>query len=203
MFVLCTALLYEQNSNNIIVHNSIEHFLCNPSHFFSDNVLSCLWIVFTNSVFQVPPREIGRLAEILGMGWPGLLVWYEMSLSNGKLCLRYSSVLFKVVVWDKVVPHFLNRTLEYLRHNFPWDRLISRQTNNPWSFYSHDLKPPDYFHGGTWKTGIVKITHRQERTSLEEKSDGFHKKCSIELRTILMFKLLLCCHTAARCMEWI
>ena len=48
---------------------------------------------------------------------------------------------------------------------------------------------------------FVKTIHRQERTSSEEKSDGFHKKCSIELWTILMFELLLCCHTAARCME--
>ena len=68
-----------------------------------------------------------------------------MSLSHGKLCLRYSSVLFKVVVWNEVVPHFSNRTLEYLRHNFPWDRLILRQTDNPWPSYSQDLNPPDYF----------------------------------------------------------
>ena len=58
------------------------------------------------------------------------------------------------------------------------------------------------FWGGTWKTEFVKTIHRQERTSSEKKSDGFHKKCSIELWTILMFELLLCCHTAVRCMEW-
>ena len=57
------------------------------------------------------------------------------------------------------------------------------------------------FWGGTWKTEFVKTIHRQERTSSEKKSDGFHKKCSIELWTILMFELLLCCHTAAWCME--
>ena len=57
------------------------------------------------------------------------------------------------------------------------------------------------FWGGTWKKGFVKTINRQERTSSEKKSDGFHKKCSIELWTILMFELLLCCHTAARCME--
>ena len=48
-----------------------------------------------------------------------------MSLYNGKLYLRYSSVLFKVGVWNEVVPHFSNRTLEYLRHNFPLYRLIA------------------------------------------------------------------------------
>ena len=58
------------------------------------------------------------------------------------------------------------------------------------------------FWGGTWKKEFVKTICRQERTSSENKSDGFHKKSSIELWTILMFELLLCCHTAARCMEW-
>ena len=44
-----------------------------------------------------------------------------------------------------VPPHYSNRTLEYLRHNFPFDRLISRQTDNPWVSYSQDLNPADYF----------------------------------------------------------
>ena len=57
------------------------------------------------------------------------------------------------------------------------------------------------FWGGTWKTEFVKTIHRQERTSSERKSDGLQKKCSIELWTILLFKLLLCCHTAARFIE--
>ena len=57
------------------------------------------------------------------------------------------------------------------------------------------------FWGGTWKTEFVKTILRQERAASEEKSDEFHKKCSIELWTILMFELLLCCHTAVRCME--
>ena len=42
-------------------------------------------------------------------------------------------------------------------------------------------------------------TIRQERTSSEDKSDGFHLKCSIELWTILMFKLLLCSVCACMC----
>ena len=47
------------------------------------------------------------------------------------------------------------------------------------------------FWGGTWKTEFVKTIHRQERTSSEKKSDGLHKKCSLELQTILLFELLL------------
>ena len=64
---------HSSNSNNKIVHNSIEHFLCNLSDFFSDDVLSCLWIVFTNSVFQVLHKKIVRQVEILGIGWPGVI----------------------------------------------------------------------------------------------------------------------------------
>ena len=64
---------HSSNSNIKIVHNSIEHFLWNPSDFSSDDVLSCLWIVFTNSVFQVPPQKIVRRVEILGIGWPGVI----------------------------------------------------------------------------------------------------------------------------------
>ena len=95
---------------------------------------------------------------------------------------------------SEVAPHFSNRTLEYLRHNFPWDRLISRQTDNPWPSYSQDLNPPDYFLRGYQ---FVKTIHRQERTSSEKKSDGFHKKCSIEMWTILMPELLLCCQNSS------
>ena len=61
------------NLNIKIVHNFIEHFLCNPSDFFSDDVLSCLWIVFANSVFQLPAQKIVRWVEILEIGWTGVI----------------------------------------------------------------------------------------------------------------------------------
>ena len=75
-----------------------------------------------------------------------------MSLSHGKFCLRYSSVPF--CMRDEAPPHFSNRTLEYFKHNFPWDRLISRQTNNPWPSFSQDLNSPDYFLRGYLKDGV-------------------------------------------------
>ena len=46
------------------------------------------------------------------------------------------------------------------------------------------------FWGGTWKTEFVKTIHRQETTSSEKESDRLHKKCSIEMWTILLFELL-------------
>ena len=134
MFVPCTALLYEQNK---IVQNSIEHFLCNPSDFFSDDVLSCLWIVFPNSVFQVLPSENNQAGWDLGNRMArGLLVWREMSLCDEKLCLRYSSVLFDKWGTISFQSTTLNRTLQYFRYNFSWDRLISCHTDNPWLSYS-------------------------------------------------------------------
>ena len=61
------------NSNIKIGHNFTEHFLWNPSDFSADNVLTCLCIVFTNSVFQVSLQKIVRQVEILGIGWPGVV----------------------------------------------------------------------------------------------------------------------------------
>ena len=53
-----------------------------------------------------------------------------------------------------MVPHFSNRTLEYHRHNLTWDRLISRQTDNPRPSYSKALNPPDYFLRGYLKDRV-------------------------------------------------
>ena len=189
---------HSSNSNNKIVHNSIEHFLCNLSDFLFDDALSCLWIVFTNSVFQVTPQKIIRWVEILGIGWLGVIGFTR----------------YEPVPW-KVMPEVFKCSVQEMR----W-RLVSQTEHlNTSGITSHGtdsfcIKPitPGHlipkistrltiFWGGTWKTEFVKTIHRQERTSSEEKSDGFHKKCSIELWTILMFELLLCCHTAARCME--
>ena len=61
MFDPGTAPLYDSSNLNIkIVHNSIEHFMWNPSDFSSDVVfknLSCLWIVFINCVSV---RDLGN-----------------------------------------------------------------------------------------------------------------------------------------------
>ena len=64
-----TVWQHSSNWNIKIVHNSIEHFLWNPSDFISDYVLSCLWIVFANSAFQTPLQKIVKRVEILEMQW--------------------------------------------------------------------------------------------------------------------------------------
>ena len=115
--------------------------------------------------------------------------------------LMMPSCLWIVFTNSVSLPHFSNRSPEYLRHNFPWDRLILPQINILWPSYSQDLNLPDYFLRGAWKTKFVKRIPRQERTSPEKKSDGFHNKCSVELWAILKFELLLCCHTEVWCIE--
>ena len=113
------AAVWQHSSNwNIkIVHNSIEHFLWNSSYFFSDDVLSCLWIVFTNSVFQVPPQKIVKRVEILGIGWPGVI-----DLTRNKS-----------VPW-KVMPEVFKCSVREMRR-----RLISAYTYLPLLIYSYVL----------------------------------------------------------------
>ena len=115
----------------------------------------------------------GNPSENSQAGWyPRLSVWREMRLSHGKLSLRYSSVLFKVVVWNEVAPQLSNRTLEYLRHNFPWDRLISRQTDNlghpipkistAWLFSERVTERQSL-----WKQSTDKRGHHQKRNQTD------------------------------------
>ena len=120
--------------------------------FSSDAVLFCLRIVFTNSVFQVPPQKIVRWVEILGTGWPGVVSLMRNTSVPWEVILE----VFKCSVREMRCHQntFSNRTLEYLRHNFPWDRLILRQTDNPWPSYSQDLNPPDYFLRGYLKDRV-------------------------------------------------
>ena len=99
------AAVWQHSSNSNIKNYPQLYwaFLVESMWFLFWYVLSCLWIVFTNSVSP---------------------------------------------------PHFSNRTLEYLRHNFPWDRFILHQTDNPWPSYSQDLNPPDYLLSGYLKDRI-------------------------------------------------
>ena len=182
---------HSSNSNNKIVHNSIEHFLRNLSDFFSDDVLSCLRIVFTNSTFRYPLKnskagwDLGnRMARgywfdvkwacpVGGYAW-GIQVlcsrwWFEMRwcLISWRGHLNTSGITSHVTDSFHVKP---------MTPGHPIPKIWTCLT---------------IFWGGTWKTEFVKIIHRQKRTSSEKKSDGLHKKCSIELWTILLFELLL------------
>ena len=146
----CAAVWQHSSNSNIkIVHNSIEHFLWNPSDFSSDDVLSCLWIVFTNSVFQVPPQKIVRRVEILGIGWPGVigLTW------NESVPWEVMPEVFKCSVQE--IRHYLISQTEHLNtsgimyHGTDsfYDKLIT--FDHPIPKISTGLT---IFWGGTWKT---------------------------------------------------
>ena len=87
------------------------------------------------------------------------------------------------VGWD-----LANRMTSGCRFDAKWICPMESYTWGIQVFCSRNEAPPEHF-------------LREERAASEEKSDEFHKKCSIELWAILMFELLLCCHTAAPCVE--
>ena len=76
MFVPCTALLYDSTvaTRTLKLSATLLSISCGIRLIsFSDDVLSCLSIVFANFIFQVPPQKIVRRVEILGMVWPGVI----------------------------------------------------------------------------------------------------------------------------------
>ena len=143
MFFPCTgAAVWQQSSSSNIktVHNSIEHFFWNPSDFFSDDVPSCLWIVFKLYISGTPPENspaVWDLGNKMARGYRFDVKWV-CSMGSYAWGIHFS-VLFEK--WG--VSHFSNRILDYLRHNFPWDRHISRKTDNLYPSYSQDLNPPE------------------------------------------------------------
>ena len=185
------------NSNIKIVHNSIEHFLWNPFDFSFDDGLSCVWIVFTNFVFQVPPSANSQANWDLGnmmargyqFGAKWVIQWCKMQVTCEVFKCSVREMRWRLIFRTKhlntsgITPH---RTDSFCVKPITPGHPIPKISTHVTIFWG----------GGTWKTEFVKTIHRQERTS-----DGFHKKCSMELWTVLMFELLLCCHTAGQCME--
>ena len=172
MFVPCTALLYDSTAatRTIKLSTTLLSISCaiRLISFLMMSSLVCGLFLRTLS-FRYPPQKIVRRVEILGIGYQGLSVWREMSLSHRKLRLRYSYVLLKVAVWNEVVRHFSSRAFEYLRHNFPWDRLISHQTNNPWPRSTPPRSQPAWLFSeglperrSLWKQSTDKRRHHQK-----------------------------------------
>ena len=92
----------------------------------------------------------------------------------------------------------LNRTLKYLRHNFAWDRLISRQTDNPWPSYSQDLNPPDYSLRGYLKESVCE--NNQQTVDIIRKEI---RRIAQEMLNRVKGNLIgwVAAHTAAQCMK--
>ena len=127
---------HSSNSNIKIVHNSIEHFLWNPSDFFSDDVLSCLLIVFTNPFFQVPPQKIVRRVEILGIGWPGVI---DLTQNES-------------VPWEVMPEVFKCFVREMSGHKWSTTHRVLKSHRGKMSIYIYVIMktmcPPGYHHNG-------------------------------------------------------
>ena len=193
------AAIWQHSSNSSIkiVHNSIEHFLWNPSDLFFDDVLS-LWSVdcFHKVCLSGTPSENTQAGWDLGnrmardywfdAKWVCPMESYALGIQV--FCSRNE------VKRNEVAPHFSNTT-EHLNTS-------GKTSHGTDSFRVKPITPCQPL-PLAWvpATQLVKAIHRQERTTSEEKLDWFHKKCSIELWTILMFEVLLSCHTAAWCIE--
>ena len=132
---------------------------------FGDNVYKNK-DTFSQTAFHVPPSENSQAGWDLGNGMErGYRFDAKWVCFMGSYAWRIQVICSR----NEVAPHFLKRTLEYLRHNLPWDRLISGQTDNPWSSYFQDLNPRDYFLRwvpecqSLWKPYTDKRGHYQER----------------------------------------
>ena len=125
----------------------------------------------------------------MGIGWPGVI------------CLTWN----ESVPWE-VIPEVFKCSNEEPLHFKPPPQTehlnTSGITSHGTDSFHVKLITPGHpipnisthltiFWGGTRKTEFVKTIYRQERASSEKKSDRLHKKCSVELWTILLFELLL------------
>ena len=91
MFVPCTALLYGSTATTRTIKLSttllsISCAIC----LIPSLMMSCLVCGLFSQIlsFRYPLRQV----EILGIGWPVLSVWPEMSLSHGALCLNLNLI---------------------------------------------------------------------------------------------------------------
>ena len=115
------AAVWQHSSWNIrFVHNAIEPFLWSPCDFSSNDVLSCIWTVFTNSFFS----------ENSQAGWDLGKRMTRVYRFDTKLVCTMGNYAWGIQVFcsrNEAPPHLSNRKFEHLFHNFPWDRLMSRK----------------------------------------------------------------------------
>ena len=117
--------------------------------YYTFSVISTMFVPCTTLLYdnKAATRTLKLSTTILGISCGIHLI--SLLMMSSLVCGLFSQTSSR----NEVTPHFSN-TFEYLRHNFPWDRLISHQTDNPWPSYSQDLNPPDYFLRGYLKDRV-------------------------------------------------
>ena len=170
-----TVWQHSSNANIKIIHSSSEHFLWNQSDLFFDDVLSCLWINFTISVFQAPPPKIVRRVKILRIGWSGVIG----STRNESVPWEVMPEVVKCSVWE-MRWHLISQTEQNT-----WIPQAKRSMGQTHFTSNRDLsrsQPAWLFSKGVPdRQSLWKQSADKRRQLSEEKSDWFHKKCSIEL----------------------
>ena len=153
MLVPCTAVLYDSTTATRTLKLSATPLgISCGIHLISLRMMSSLVRgLFSQTVFQVRPQKTVRRVEILGFR---MASGYRFDPTWVCPMGSYAWGIQVFCSRNKAPSHFLNRTLEYLRHSFPCDRLILRQTDNPWLSYSQDLNPPDYLLWGYLKDRV-------------------------------------------------
>ena len=117
MFAPCTVLLYDSTATQTLKLSTTPFSISSGIHLISLLMMSFLLCgLFSQTVFQVPPSENSQAGWDLGNG----MAWgYRFDVKRVCLMGSYAWGIQVICSRNEVTPHFSNRTLEYLRHNFP------------------------------------------------------------------------------------
>ena len=126
MFVPCTALLYDSTATTrtLKLSTTLLSISCGI-HLISLLMMSFMMFLQTLSLSSIP-------SENSQAGWD-----LGNRMTRGCWFVAKWVCLMGSYVWgiqmfcsrNEAPPHFLNRTLEYLMHNFLWDKLNLFQTH--------------------------------------------------------------------------
>ena len=134
MFVPCTALPYDSTAatRTLKLSTTLLAISCGIHLIFLLMTSSLVCELFSQTLsFRFPSENIQAgwdLRSKMARGY-----WFDAKwvCPMGSYAYAWGIQVFCSV--REMRRHLISRTehLKYLRHNFPWDRLISRQTDNP------------------------------------------------------------------------
>ena len=106
MFVPCTVLLYDSTAatRTLKLSTTLLSISCGICLISLVMLATLVWGLFSQTgSFKYPLRKQSGGLRSWEYDGQGLSVWRKMSLSHGKLCLRYSIVLFEKVFWWRLI----------------------------------------------------------------------------------------------------
>ena len=178
MFVPCTALLYDSTAatRTLKLSTTLLSISCGI-RLISLLMLSFLvWGLFSHTrSFRYTLQKIVRWVEILGIGWPGVVGL----MRNESVPWEVIPEVFKCSVWE-MRWHLISQTEQNT-----WIPQAKSSMGQTHFTSNRDLprsQPAWLFSKGVPdRQSLWKQSTDKRRQLSEEKSDWFHKKCSIEL----------------------